>query len=93
MTSEHYSHRLLLDSRVVERAENARLVVGTAHKHAANPLFGEDRPWEKRFDNLYGNVILDDEGLVAVATLCWTVVRRHHHLEEFCERLDGVSSA
>ena len=62
--SENRSHHLLLDSRVVERAENARLVLGTVQKHAANPLFGEDRPWEKRFDNLYGNVIFDqDEGL------------------------------
>ena len=63
-----HGHFLLLDSRVVERAENARLVVGAAQKHEANPLFGEDRPWEKRFDNLYGNVIFDvDEGIYK----CW----------------------
>ena len=50
---------LLLDSRVVATAENARLVVGTLTKHKANPLFGEDKPWEKRFDNVYGSVIYD----------------------------------
>lgn len=52
---------LLLDARVVEDARNAELALGTIEKHAANPLFGEDRPWEKRFDNLYANVLYDDE--------------------------------
>ena len=50
---------LLLDGRVVEKAENAKLVVGTVQKHKANPLFVEDKVWEMRFDNLYGNVIYD----------------------------------
>lgn len=53
------SRFLLLDSRIIESTENANLVVGTVQKHKANPLFGEDKPWEKRFDNLYGNVIYD----------------------------------
>ena len=52
---------LLLDDRVVEDARNAELALGTIEKHPANPLFGEDRPWEKRFDNVYANVLLDDE--------------------------------
>ncbi len=52
---------LLLDSRITEKVENAKLVVGTVKKHNENPLFGEDKPWEKRFDNLYGNVIYDEE--------------------------------
>ena len=51
----------MLDSRIVEKVENAKLVVGTVQKHEANPLFVEDKPWEKRFDNLYGNVIYDKE--------------------------------
>ncbi len=55
------SRYLLLDSRIIASAENARLAVGTVTKHEANPLFVEDKPWEKRFDNLYGNVIHDDE--------------------------------
>lgn len=50
------SRYLLLDSRVVEKTENARLALGSAKKHPANPLFGEDKPWEARFDNLYANV-------------------------------------
>jgi hypothetical protein len=40
--------------------ENAKLTVGTVEKHKSNPLFIEDKPWEKRFDNLYGNVIYDE---------------------------------
>ena len=59
---------LLLDSRIVEKTENAQLVVGTVRKHKANPLFGEDKPWEKRFDNLYGNVIYDAD---AKLYRCW----------------------
>jgi len=52
---------LLLDTRIVEDARNAELTLGTVEKHAANPLFGEDKPWEKRFDNVYANVLYDDE--------------------------------
>lgn len=59
---------LLLDSRVIESLENARLTVGTVKKHPANPLFGEDRAWEKRFDNLYANVIYDEK---AGLYQCW----------------------
>ena len=52
---------LLLDNRIIDHTENAKLVVGTVKKHPANPLFVEDKPWEKRFDNLYGNVIYDEK--------------------------------
>jgi hypothetical protein len=52
---------LLLDSRLVERKEGVRLVLGTVRKEPRNPLLREDRPWEVRMDNLYGNVLYDDE--------------------------------
>ena len=52
---------LLLDSRIIENAENAKLTVGAVRKHKNNPLFREDKPWEPRFDNLYANVIYDEE--------------------------------
>ena len=52
---------LLLDDRIVEDAQNAELTLGAVRKHGGNPLFGEDRPWEMRFDNLYANVIYDAE--------------------------------
>ena len=50
---------LLIDSRTIEYTDNARLTPGTVHKHAGNPLFGEDKPWEKRFDNVYAWVGID----------------------------------
>ena len=52
---------LVLDTRVIDRTEQARLCVAEATRSAANPLFGEDRPWEMRFDNLYPNVLWDAE--------------------------------
>ena len=52
---------LLLDSRIVEKTENAKLSLGTVKKDQRNPLFKEDRPWEPRFDNVYANVIYDRE--------------------------------
>ncbi len=62
------SRFLLLDSRVIDSVENARLVPGTVRKHKSNPLFVEDKPWEKRFDNLYGNVMYDQEEQIYK---CW----------------------
>ena len=52
---------LLLDSRIVEDSENAELVLGIVEKHPCNPIFGEDKLWEKRFDNLYPNILYDEE--------------------------------
>jgi len=52
---------LLLDSRIIETVENAKLTLGKTVKSRHNPLMAEDKPWEKRFDNLYANVIYDHE--------------------------------
>ena len=52
---------LLLDARIVEDVQNAELTLGIVNKYTGNPLFSEDKPWEMRFDNLYANVIYDDE--------------------------------
>ncbi len=52
---------LLLDDRNVARMENAVLRVGHVEKHSANPLFGEEHPWEVMFNNLYPNVIFDQD--------------------------------
>lgn len=65
--------RLMLDSRLIADVENAALRVGTVRKHPANPLFGEEHEWESRFDNLYPNVIYDeDEKLYKVWYFTWT---------------------
>ena len=50
---------LLLDSRIIESAENAKLTVGAVRKDKNNPLFKEDKPWEPCFNNLYISPIYD----------------------------------
>jgi len=52
---------LLLDSRIIESTDNAKLAVGAVRKDKNNPLFKEDKPWEPRFDNPYASVIYDRE--------------------------------
>ncbi|MBN2296175.1 MAG: hypothetical protein JXM70_27335 [Pirellulales bacterium] len=55
------SKYLLLDSRVVEKADGVALRLGQVEKDRRNPLFAEDKPWEVRFDNMYPNVMFDGE--------------------------------
>ena len=50
---------LLLDERNVATTQNVQLKIGSVTKHDANPLMVEDKPWEKRFDNFYGNILYD----------------------------------
>ncbi len=50
---------LLLDSRLIEKVENARLAVGTVNKHPGNPLFGQELPWETNTSHMYPNVVYD----------------------------------
>ena len=57
----------LFDTRIVDQVEGVQSGLGKVQKHPANPLFGEDQPWEVRFDNLYANVLYDDDGLFK----CW----------------------
>jgi hypothetical protein len=55
---------LVLDTRVIESTENAQLMPGMVTKHAGNPLFQADKPWENSMNNLYPNVIWDEEHAV-----------------------------
>ena len=59
---------LVLDSRIIEKTDNVELTVGVVHKDTNNPLFGEDKPWEARFDNPYCSIIYDDEERIYK---CW----------------------
>lgn len=52
---------LVLDSRIIESTENVQLTIGAVQKDENNPLFGEDKPWEPRFDNPYLSIIFDEE--------------------------------
>ncbi|MSU70555.1 MAG: hypothetical protein EXS39_07240 [Opitutaceae bacterium] len=51
---------LLLDSRVVERVENAVLRVGTVAKHPGGPLFSVELPWEQNMGHMYSSVLFDE---------------------------------
>lgn len=59
---------LLLDSRIIEKTGNVQLTVGVVHKDENNPLFGEDKAWEPRFDNPYCSIIYDEEEQIFK---CW----------------------
>jgi len=59
---------LLLDARLIASTENAALKIGTIGKHPANPLFGEDKPWEKDLSHMYAAVIHDREEKIYK---CW----------------------
>lgn len=51
--------QLVVDVRVIDQAENVKLVLGQVKKHPGNPLFQADKPWENSLNNLYPNVIYD----------------------------------
>lgn len=52
---------LMLDSRVIYRSVNAKLMPGTVMKDSHNPLFQNDKPWENALNNLYPNVLWDEQ--------------------------------
>ena len=62
--AKEYSRHLVLDNRKVSSTKDVKLVLGKIKKHPANPLFGEEKKWEQRFDNFYGSIVYEeDEGL------------------------------
>ena len=52
---------LLFDSRIIAKTENTTLCLGNIEKDPYNPLFGEELPWEVRFDNMNPNVLFDQQ--------------------------------
>ena len=61
ITPQRREKYLVLDSRIIESTKNAKLTIGEVRKEKSNPLFVEDSPWEPRYDNMYPNVIYDEE--------------------------------
>ena len=61
ITPQRREKYLVLDSRIIESTKNAELTFGEVRKEKSNPLFVEDQPWEPRYDNMYPNVIYDEE--------------------------------
>ena len=52
---------LVLDSRVIDVTDGVRLILGKVEKDPHNPLFQADKPWENSLNNLYPNVIYDEQ--------------------------------
>jgi len=50
-----------LDSRIIAETTGAKLTLGKVIKDPLNPLFTEDKSWEPRFDDVYANVIYNQE--------------------------------
>jgi len=72
---------LLLDSRIIDSTENAKLTVGAVRKDKNNPLFKEDKPWEPRFDNPYCSIIYDEDEKIYK---CWySIFTKSGPKEEF----------
>ncbi len=46
-------HRLFLDDRVCAGLKDMRLIQGVPKKHPANPIIGNDYPWESRAADCY----------------------------------------
>ena len=59
---------LVLDSRTIADVEDATLTLGEVSKHPENPFFTEDKPWEPRYDNVYPDVIYDEDEKIYK---CW----------------------
>ncbi len=81
---------LMLDSRIIEGVTDAALVLGRVTKHASNPLFVRDKPWEVTVNNLYPNVLYDEErGLYR----CWYLVYGSGRYDGLCyaESEDGIA--
>src|SRR3954471_23198803 len=62
------SKYLLLDSSLIAAKSGVKLTLGEVRKDTHNPLFLEDKPWEPRFDNLYANVVYDEQEKIFK---CW----------------------
>ena len=62
---------LVLDSRIIDSTERARLVLGKVEKDPRNPLFVKDKPCEVRIGNLFPNVLYDEKQRIYK---CWYTV-------------------
>lgn len=51
----------MLDRRVMLQTVNAKLSPGTVVKEPRNPLFTNYKPWENALNNLYPNVLWDEQ--------------------------------
>jgi hypothetical protein len=53
--------QLVFDTRAIEKTEGVRLRLGQVVKDSHNPLTQPDKPWEDALDNVYPNLIYDEQ--------------------------------
>jgi hypothetical protein len=53
--------QLVFDTRVIEKTDGVRLTLGQVVKDPRNPLTKPDKPWEDALDNVYPNLIYDEQ--------------------------------
>ncbi|MCH2596195.1 MAG: hypothetical protein MKZ95_10375 [Pirellulales bacterium] len=53
--------QLFLDDYLIAKTWNLHREVNQPVRHPANPLFGQDHPWEKRLVQLYGTVMFEPQ--------------------------------
>jgi len=53
--------QLVFDTRVIDQTEGVRLALGHVVKDPRNPLTKPDKPWEDALDNVYPNLIYDEQ--------------------------------
>ena len=53
--------QLVFDTRVIEQTKGVRLVLGQVVKDSHTPLTQPDKPWEDALDNVYPNLIYDEQ--------------------------------
>lgn len=59
VSSAHGQRYLTIDSSVIETTNGLEISLGPVAKDPANPLFGENRPWEAAWWNTYPTVAYD----------------------------------
>ncbi len=53
--------QLFLDDYLIAKKQNLKRVLQRPTKHPSNPLIIQDRPWERRYMQMYGTVLYDEE--------------------------------
>jgi hypothetical protein len=66
--------QLFLDDHLIAGQRNVRRRLEQPRKHPRNPLIVPDRPWEKRFIELYGSVRYDPR---SKKFRCWYLANEH----------------
>lgn len=79
----------LLDSWIIAETRGVDIVLGEVAKHEGNPLLVMDKPWEVTVNNLYPNVLYDEQRHLY---RCWYLIYGSGRYDGLCyaESKDGI---